>query len=177
MPCCNNGGAHPTGVNNAGQLPGADCYPAGAGVRPAASAVAQQPWLHRRRCKRAADYNVYWGEGGVIDSVIDVTHNVVVPFSAPMGHATWGILNPSANDRHQPRWHARSAHQTWTSRCVEPIPHARRQASGSLRGGGTAALSNTAVPGPVGFFNGSRTRQRSHRGCGGRPGLHDLHRG
>jgi hypothetical protein len=28
---------------------------------------------------RAADFNVYWGTGGVIDSVIDVTHNVPVP--------------------------------------------------------------------------------------------------
>lgn len=44
---------------------------------------------------RAADYNVYWGAGGLIDSVIDVTHNVVVPFS-PEAAGTWGILNTSA---------------------------------------------------------------------------------
>ncbi len=33
---------------------------------------------------RAADYNVYWGTGGVMDSVIDVTHNVLVPFQSTM---------------------------------------------------------------------------------------------
>jgi hypothetical protein len=41
---------------------------------------------------RAADMNVYWGAGGVVDSVIDVTHNVVVPFDSEFG-ASWGILN------------------------------------------------------------------------------------
>ena len=41
---------------------------------------------------RAADMNVYWGAGGTVDSVIDVTHNVVVPFAAEFG-ASWGILN------------------------------------------------------------------------------------
>ena len=30
---------------------------------------------------RAADFNVYWGAGGLVDSVIDVTHNLAVPFS------------------------------------------------------------------------------------------------
>ena len=47
-------------------------------------------------CERAADFNVYWGEGGVVDSVIDVTHNVPVPFRADRVSASWGILNPSA---------------------------------------------------------------------------------
>ncbi len=44
---------------------------------------------------RAADFNVYWGEGGVVDSVIDVTHDVVVPFRTD-ANASWGILNTSA---------------------------------------------------------------------------------
>ena len=44
--------------------------------------------------KRAADYNVYWNAGtaGLIDSVIDVTHNVVVPFDSLFAGATFGIL-------------------------------------------------------------------------------------
>jgi hypothetical protein len=41
---------------------------------------------------RAADMNVYWGTGGLVDSVIDVTHNVVIPFRQTFG-ASWGILN------------------------------------------------------------------------------------
>lgn len=44
---------------------------------------------------RSADYNVYWGTGGRIDSVIDISHNVVVPFDADRMGASWGILNAS----------------------------------------------------------------------------------
>jgi hypothetical protein len=44
---------------------------------------------------RAADFNVYWGDNGAVDSVIDITHNVVVPFSDHFG-GTWGFLNQSA---------------------------------------------------------------------------------
>jgi hypothetical protein len=43
---------------------------------------------------RAADLKVYWGAGGVVDSVIDVTHNVAVPFdTAAVG--SWGFMNAS----------------------------------------------------------------------------------
>ncbi len=34
---------------------------------------------------RAADFNVYWGAGGLVDSVIDVTHDVTVPFLPTLG--------------------------------------------------------------------------------------------
>jgi hypothetical protein len=44
---------------------------------------------------RAADFNVHWGENGAIDSVVDVTHDVLVPFSERLG-ASWGILNQAA---------------------------------------------------------------------------------
>ena len=40
---------------------------------------------------RAADFNVYWGEGGVVDSVIDVTHNVEVPFGPTASGAELGL--------------------------------------------------------------------------------------
>ena len=43
---------------------------------------------------RAADFNVYWGANGVVDSVIDVTHNVVVPFGTEAA-GNWGFLNAS----------------------------------------------------------------------------------
>ncbi len=43
----------------------------------------------------AADYRVYWGAGGTVDSVIDLTHDVVVPFATQLG-PSWGILNASA---------------------------------------------------------------------------------
>jgi hypothetical protein len=44
---------------------------------------------------RAADFNVYWGTAGKIDSVIDVSDNLKVPFSPNIG-PSWGVLNASA---------------------------------------------------------------------------------
>lgn len=45
---------------------------------------------------RAADFRVYWGgTAGKVDSVVDVTHHVKVPFS-PIIRASWGILNDSS---------------------------------------------------------------------------------
>jgi hypothetical protein len=58
---------------------------------------------------RAADMNVYWGAGGEIDSVIDITHNVPIPDAfirnaggavvgvRPLG-ANWGVINPAATN-------------------------------------------------------------------------------
>ncbi|HET7469239.1 MAG TPA: hypothetical protein VFJ81_06160, partial [Gemmatimonadales bacterium] len=94
---CNNANFDPTPMtcyNNAGALTGVttiyqtQCYQSGpgSGCRQFAGVLAG--------AKRAADINVYWGTGGVIDSVIDATHNVVVPFSDRAG-GTWGILNQS----------------------------------------------------------------------------------
>jgi hypothetical protein len=44
---------------------------------------------------RAADVKVYWGNPGKIDSVIDVTHNVPVPFMADSIGGGFGVLNVS----------------------------------------------------------------------------------
>jgi hypothetical protein len=40
---------------------------------------------------RAADFDVYWGAAGAIDSVHDATHHVTVPFSDRI-RASWGLL-------------------------------------------------------------------------------------
>ena len=50
---------------------------------------------------RAADMQVYWGTGGKVDSVVDITHGVQVPFSTDT-YASWGILNSSAFGATQP---------------------------------------------------------------------------
>jgi hypothetical protein len=92
---------------------------------------------------RAADFKVYWGEAGVIDSVIDVTHNVVVPFMPDSLGAGWGILNAGV------------VAPTLTASdftAVFPLSSADRQ--GDQAYGNTdvnATLSNTAVPGPIGI--------------------------
>jgi hypothetical protein len=46
---------------------------------------------------RAADMKVYWGNPGKIDSVIDVTHNVPVPFMADSMGGGFGVLNVSGS--------------------------------------------------------------------------------
>ena len=44
---------------------------------------------------RAADVRVFWGAAGVVDSVVDLTHKVRVPFKTNV-RASWGILNDSS---------------------------------------------------------------------------------
>jgi hypothetical protein len=47
--------------------------------------------------QRAADMQVYWGANGAVDSVVDLTHNVLIPFK-PKAGGTWGFLNwPAQN--------------------------------------------------------------------------------
>ena len=46
---------------------------------------------------RAGDFKVYWGTPGKVDSVIDVTHNVPVPFMPDSMGAGFGILNASGS--------------------------------------------------------------------------------
>jgi hypothetical protein len=103
--------------------------------------------------RRAADFNVYWGPGGLVDSVIDITHNVTVPFETRMG-AGFGILNTAAGLPGE--FDGRAGVLTVSDLgCVEPffsltisepaqrIPCAAASAE---------ALSNTAQLGPVAFF-------------------------
>jgi len=104
---------------------------------------------------RAADFNVYWGTAGVIDSVVDVSHNVVVPFSDTAG-GTWGVLNAAAQNG-TGSFDTRNDALTVTDFvCVDPIrtllavddprfPHTCP----------TYLLSNTAALGPVAFHTTS----------------------
>jgi hypothetical protein len=147
MTCYNNAGAL-TGVTT---IYNTQCYQSGpgSGCRQM-NGVLSGAW-------RAGDFNVYWGAGGVIDSVIDVSTNVPVPGPAD-GYAdhisaTWGILNQSATSGTNPDGNA-AVLTNKDMACVEPL---RTLAQGSFTcPAGTPAylLSNTAVPGPVGFFSG-----------------------
>ena len=45
----------------------------------------------------AADYRLFWGAGGTVDSVVDITHNVLVPFDTTFKNGyTWGFLTQAA---------------------------------------------------------------------------------
>ncbi len=103
---------------------------------------------------RAADFNVYWGDGGKVDSVIDVTHDVEVPFSPTVG-ASWGILNPSATTGGASA-DGRPELTPADMGCVEPyLSSPSAQGNFPCGGGVQYALSETAVPGPVAYMNGS----------------------
>jgi hypothetical protein len=106
---------------------------------------------------RAADYNVYWGAGGVIDSVIDVSSNVVVPFEANRLGAGWGILNQSAAQPFAGSFDARSQLTINDFGCVEPFKSTYATANAQLgcATGPTYVLSNTAIPGPIVLWSGA----------------------
>ncbi len=133
-PARNEVAAHPTGgacgsgptgactattsFNNAGSLSGVTTV-----YQPLSYTMLNREWRNvaesQSGARRAADYNVYWGVAGRIDSVVDVTHNVEVPFSTEAG-GTWGLLNTSAQGAggHDGRPDVLTP-TDWT--CVEPF--------------------------------------------------------
>lgn len=100
---------------------------------------------------RAADISVYWGAAGVVDSVVDHTHGVPVPFSTVM-RAGWGILNQAsfAATNQATTRDANNALLTWSDiACVAPMP---ATLPGNLCGGAAqtpAVFQSTAVLSPI----------------------------
>jgi hypothetical protein len=150
-------GVAATSVNNAGALTGVTAI-----NEPHAYNFYDRTWRNMEwtlsGAARAADFNVYWGAGGLVDSVIDITHDVAVPFSPRLG-GTFGILNQSATTGAgsfdgQPNVLTNS-----DLACVGPLNPTTGGLTGpSLRTPCTAAtdyaLSQTAQLGPVGFSVG-----------------------
>ncbi len=142
-----------TCFTNAGYLSGVDNI-----YEPMAYQTIQSTWRQFHGALggavRAADFNVYWGTGGTIDSVIDVTDNVVVPFSPTIG-ASWGILN--AQDA--PAAGAFDASATLTPTdfsCVAPLNTVAAVQALIACGAATPfVLTQTAVPGPIGYITGT----------------------
>ena len=77
---------------SAGQLAGVDTLFRPASYSTINNAPGRDLEALMSNVARAADFSVYWGNNGHVDSVIDVTHNVPVPFSKVI-RASWGILN------------------------------------------------------------------------------------
>ena len=119
-----NGNVCPNVNNSAGKLPGVDSL-----FMPLAYATVQSSPMrylegHTAGVKRAADFNVYWGAAGVVDSVVDVTNHVRVPFKTNV-QASWGILNDSSflgiKDSTQTR-DGKNSLLTWSDIfCVDPV--------------------------------------------------------
>lgn len=89
----NAGAPNNAGFNNAGELPGVDVI-----YQPYSYQTTANVWRNVEGVlgsfKRAADYNVYWNAttAGLVDSVIDVTHNVPVLFDSLKAGTGFGIL-------------------------------------------------------------------------------------
>ena len=98
---------------------------------------------------RSADFRVHWGAAGVIDSVVDVTHGVRVPFSSRV-RASWGILGAAsfATGTRTPA-DGNNALLTWSDiGCVAPII----SSSAGTCGGATATpalLQSSAALDPI----------------------------
>ncbi|MEO7987142.1 MAG: hypothetical protein ABI766_11455 [Gemmatimonadales bacterium] len=143
-------GAALTNFNNAGGLTGVTTIQQALAYISINGEWRNMDWLFPT-VHRAADFNVYWGTGGVIDSVIDVTHNVTVPFQPYMGGG-FGILNTSAAVAVDTRPTVLTMADIG---CVEPFATGSVSVESSLRipcAGAPAALSNTAELGSVAFF-------------------------
>jgi len=80
---------------NAGAIAGVGIFHIQSYMTVASSAPARDIEIITSSVMRAADFKWYWGAAGAVDSVVDVTHHVRVPFS-PKVRASWGILNDSS---------------------------------------------------------------------------------
>ncbi len=101
---------------------------------------------------RAADFSVYWGNtSGVVDSVIDVTHDAPVPFSTAV-RASWGILDTSsfAGVTSDSTLDRNNNLLTWTDvLCVDPYPGFGFQAAAPASTGTSSACHSPPVAGVV----------------------------
>jgi len=109
---------------------------------------------------RAADFRVYWGAAGAVDSVVDVTHRVRVPFS-PVIRASWGILTVAsfAATTAALTGDANNALLTWSDIfCVAPNPTTATTAGNGNCGGAAqtpAVLRTSAALDPIAFSSSS----------------------
>jgi hypothetical protein len=163
-----NGGAAATNaanaydleLNNAGELPGVrkiyqilSYENIGTGVRRAESVLSG--------AQTAGDFRVYWGAGGKVDSVIDLTHDVAVPFNGTVA-GTWGILNQSGATNGI-GYDQRPTVLTLTDlACVPGLKtNAGYQSQYPCPAASSYELSETAVPGPVAFHRNSQADART----------------
>ncbi|MEZ4411634.1 MAG: hypothetical protein R2910_01445 [Gemmatimonadales bacterium] len=142
-----------TGWNNAGELPGVVVIHTPASYETIQTTFRTWEGI-LSGATRAADYNVYWGAGGTVDSVIDVTHNVPVPFNADTYRGGWGFLN--ASDANNTTSYDTRLELTYADLgCVEPFKSLPGAQSLVPCAGTAYTLNNTAIPGPTAFITTS----------------------
>ena len=141
-----------TNYNNSGALPGVVTI-----TQPQAYQDQPSTWRNVTAAlsgaRRAADFNVYWGEGGKIDSVFDVSNDVIVPFIGDHMGGSWGILNPGAAVPAAQSADGMAALTVADFQCVEPLLTYHTGANTCSATGSPYLLSQTATPGPVAFYS------------------------
>ncbi|HEY7634130.1 MAG TPA: hypothetical protein VH763_01175 [Gemmatimonadales bacterium] len=107
---------------------------------------------------RAADYKVYWGAAGKVDSVIDVTHNVPVPFIADSIGGGWGFLTQAGTTGAGSGDGRPDVLTLQDFGCVFPFSDPNRQPDQTFACAGAAyLLTDTAVPGAIAIYGGAPT--------------------
>ncbi len=155
--CSSNPVLNRPNFSNAGKLTGVTSI-----YVPRASVMFNREWRNvisvGHTMSRAADFNVHWGAAGRIDSIIDATHNVPVPFRASDIAGGWGILNQSATTApgafdNRP---GVLSPTDWT--CVEPFKTKTTQPNTPGFWSCSAPafqVSQTAILGPITYHAGS----------------------
>lgn len=113
---------------------------------------------------RAADMKFYWGNAGKVDSVIDITHNVVVPFEPNNIGGGWGIMTQEASNFAGSADGRPDVVTLSDLGCVEPMYSDQGNLYGmaALLACGAAApfsLVDSAVPGQIAFGTGGDVNQ------------------
>jgi hypothetical protein len=117
---------------------------------------------------RAADFNVFWGQGGRIDSVIDVTHNLPLPFDSLALGGGWGVLNQQAATAGEAFDARPDVLTVMDFTCVEPLlGSAAVQETYPCTTPEPYLLGRVAVPGPVAIWDQSSANART---AASRPG-------
>jgi hypothetical protein len=149
------GSGDATDNNNAGELPGVLTIQT-------PQSYTQMSGGYRRidaftaGAVRAADFKVYWGAAGKVDSVIDVTHNVAVPFIADSVGAGWGFLTQAGTTGAGSGDGRPDVLTVQDFGCVFPFTDANREPDQELGcAGASYLLTDTAVPGVVAIYGGA----------------------
>ncbi|HEX3273397.1 MAG TPA: hypothetical protein VHR43_00965, partial [Gemmatimonadales bacterium] len=110
---------------------------------------------------RAADFNLWWGADGAIDSVIDVTHHVPVPFDSLELGGTWGVLNQAASAAPGSPDQRPKVLTSLDFMCVEPLRTWAAVQAGYPCAADRFTLSRTARPGSIAIWDQAAERART----------------
>jgi len=107
---------------------------------------------------RAADFKVYWGTAGKIDSVMDLTHNVPVPFDRTVLGGGFALLTVAGSNRAGSPDNRPGVVTVGDFSCVEPFlsggPSGAWQGLLPCTSGTPFTLTDSVVLGPVAMHTG-----------------------